>query len=147
MKIEKTYNFNLQSCMIITAFFLFTSCKVNYEKKIRQNADSSIKEKHEISLSANSSKIDSVFNFYFVFFDSVFVGHYDNSYPVLRIREGSDFMYKITGIPSVASVSFIGQLSITQKDYENWKNWYHQNKHRLRWDTQKKTIVLVDSVK
>jgi hypothetical protein len=56
------------------------------------------------------------------------------------------FLTYFTGIPSKSDGSYIGQISPTKEDYENWTKWFTLNKENIFWDDKSKALILKKSM-
>ena len=124
-------------CALSIAMCIVTaSCTWKQETTIQDRQD-----EQQISL----SQVDSVFNTYFGILDSLVTNKFSGKpYPLDKIQEAIAFMEEISNIQSQAEGTYIGRLRATSEDYNNWLNWYNQNKLRLRWDKAKQEVVLVE---
>lgn len=52
------------------------------------------------------------------------------------------FLEELTNIQSESDGTFIGKLSPTKNDYNNWNSWYRENKSFLLFDDKNKRVYL-----
>ena len=57
-----------------------------------------------------------------------------------KINNAIVFLEKITSINSTSDGNYIGRFKPSKKDYENWNNWYLNNKHLLLLDKKSKKV-------
>ena len=58
----------------------------------------------------------------------------------LRTIEAVHFFNVLTGIESQSWGDDVGQYNPTREDYEKWSQWYENNKDKLYWDKESKSV-------
>lgn len=93
-------------------------------------------------------KIDSLFQTSFTFLNDVLKDSSsiegENSYK--KFNNTINFLEGITGISSQREGTFVGLIyrdfAFLKIDLDKWKQWYNENKNRLRWDSENEKIIL-----
>ena len=50
------------------------------------------------------------------------------------------FFEILTEIQSESDANMFGKMNPTEQDYENWKNWYKENKDNVFWNNKKGVV-------
>lgn len=106
------------------------------------NSDSKSDPAQEIN---SQAKVDSFFNDYFVFLDSVA----DSLEPELkqeRLRASVmelEFLSGFNAHGKRTDKSYTGFKDIDPSDVQMWKDWYAQNKQKYVWDSSYEGIRLI----
>jgi hypothetical protein len=58
----------------------------------------------------------------------------------MKVNPAIDFLEQVTGISSHSDVNYLGRFYPTKEDYDNWLNWFKNNKSRLYWDDREKKV-------
>lgn len=91
---------------------------------------------------ANRYKVDSFFNDYFVFLDSVESNQFaESDFPSDRLRA------VLLELDFFSCIKSKNDTSVDSLDINRWRNWYKENGHTFVWDTTYNGIRLIsDSI-
>ncbi|MDN5214512.1 hypothetical protein QQ020_20695 [Fulvivirgaceae bacterium BMA12] len=91
--------------------------------------------------SSESKKIDSVMNIYFTILDKTLKGEEHEYYDDwIDVPEASKVLSLLSGIASKSDGTFLGTIDITRETYDEWFEWYRNNKNVLIWEEDKKRV-------
>ncbi len=124
--------------MMLVFSLIITSCKKDVSR-----VSSVSKSDDEIVIAIE--KVDSTFSHYFTVLDAFYdPSNYKNGPLSTDERNAiASILEHLSGIRAKGSHTYGGRLWVKQESVEAWKDWYRENKSRLRWDIKNTKVVFL----